>query len=75
MHKYEPFEYRGHRYDIQTIAADLEFVGLRRSLEAAKAAGRTLSGIEGMFMEEMRDTILKRCLLYTSDAADEAYDV
>ena len=60
MHEYEPFEYRGHRYDIQTIAADLEFVGLRRSLEAAKAAGRTLSGIEGMFMEEMRDTILKR---------------
>ena len=29
-------------------------------IDAAKAAGRTLSGIEGMFMEEMRDTILKR---------------
>lgn len=60
MNKYEPFEYAGHRYDIETIAADLEFVGLRRSIEAAKAVGRTLSGIEGMRMEETRDTILKR---------------
>ncbi|WP_141013325.1 hypothetical protein [Nocardioides sambongensis] len=60
MHTYEPFDYAGHRYDIQTVAADLEFVGLRRSVEAARAAGHTLSGVEGMFMGELRDTIVKR---------------
>lgn len=60
MRTYQPFDYAGHRYDIATIGADVEYVGLRRSLELAKAAGRTLSGLEGLFMQEMREIIVKR---------------
>lgn len=57
---YEPFEYAGHRYDIQVIGADMEFVAIRRQLDQAKASGRILSGLEGLLLLETRYLIQQR---------------